>query len=252
MRLEKWGRNCVYCGDKGIPLEVEHATPLSRGGSDRVSNLAIACRECNNNEKGNMTLHEWMEKLKKSNRPKDKIRLANIQKVIVQLKKPLKDTAIVNSSRWYIFNKANKTCLPLEMGTGGRTKYNRIKQELPKTHYLDAACVGASTPKLQNTYIKPVEIRAVGRGNRQMARVDRYGFPKGHRQRKKNYFGFQTGDMVKAVIQSGKYAGVYSGVVAIRSSGYFDIKDFKGKVLAQGISHRCFRLLQYNDGYSYG
>ncbi|WP_424099890.1 HNH endonuclease [Moorena producens] len=34
------------------PLEVEHITPKSKGGSNRVSNLTIACRDCNQT-KGN-------------------------------------------------------------------------------------------------------------------------------------------------------------------------------------------------------
>lgn len=38
-----------------------------------------------------------------------------------------------------------------------------------------------------------------------------------------------------AVVSKGKYAGVYTGVVAVRASGYFDIKDVRGKVLAQGL-----------------
>ena len=37
--LEKWGRKCAYCDAKDVPLEVEHITPKSRGGSNRVSNL---------------------------------------------------------------------------------------------------------------------------------------------------------------------------------------------------------------------
>jgi 5-methylcytosine-specific restriction endonuclease McrA len=45
--LEKWGRKCAYCGKTGVPLEIEHIVPKSRGGSNRVSNLTLACRECN-------------------------------------------------------------------------------------------------------------------------------------------------------------------------------------------------------------
>ena len=45
--LEKWGRKCAYCGVENTPLEVEHIHPKSKGGSSRVSNLTIACRNCN-------------------------------------------------------------------------------------------------------------------------------------------------------------------------------------------------------------
>ncbi|MGE5655814.1 MAG: RNA-guided endonuclease IscB, partial [Actinomycetota bacterium] len=41
--LEKWGRKCVYCDVENTPLEVEHIHPKSKGGSDRISNLTLAC-----------------------------------------------------------------------------------------------------------------------------------------------------------------------------------------------------------------
>jgi len=55
--LEKWNRKCAYCGSSDVPL-VEHIVPSSRGGSDRVSNLTIACHRCNQ-KKGNRTADEF-------------------------------------------------------------------------------------------------------------------------------------------------------------------------------------------------
>ncbi|BBI73681.2 hypothetical protein HAALTHF_31920n [Vreelandella aquamarina] len=45
--LEKWGRECAYCGTADTPLEIEHVIPRSRGGSNRVSNLTLSCHPCN-------------------------------------------------------------------------------------------------------------------------------------------------------------------------------------------------------------
>ena len=56
--LEKWGRKCAYCGKTGVPLEVEHITPRSKGGSNKISNLTISCHECNQ-KKGNKTAEEF-------------------------------------------------------------------------------------------------------------------------------------------------------------------------------------------------
>src|SRR5262249_28351492 len=42
--LEKWQRQCAYCGATGVPLQIEHIVPSSRGGTDRVSNLTLACK----------------------------------------------------------------------------------------------------------------------------------------------------------------------------------------------------------------
>ena len=45
--LEKYDRTCAYCGKTDVPLQVEHIVPRSKGGTDRVSNLTLACKECN-------------------------------------------------------------------------------------------------------------------------------------------------------------------------------------------------------------
>ena len=45
--LEKWGRQCVYCGAKDVPLEVEHICPRAKNGSNRLGNVTGACEPCN-------------------------------------------------------------------------------------------------------------------------------------------------------------------------------------------------------------
>ena len=45
--LEKFGRKCIYCGAEGVPLNIDHIVPKSAGGSNRVSNLVLACVDCN-------------------------------------------------------------------------------------------------------------------------------------------------------------------------------------------------------------
>ncbi len=85
--LEKWGRNCVYCGKSDRPLQVEHIKPKSKGGSDRVSNLTLAC-ECCNQKKSDQSLSEFLKK---------KPDLA--KKIEDKAKSPLQDAAAVNSTR---------------------------------------------------------------------------------------------------------------------------------------------------------
>ena len=92
-------------------------------------------------------------------------------------KKTLKDAAVLNSTRKALIKQIGKIGLPLEIGTGALTKYNRAKRKLPKTHWIDAVCVGASTPKtIELEGIYPISIIATGHGSRQMCRVDKYGF----------------------------------------------------------------------------
>ena len=61
--------------------------------------------------------------------------------------------------------------------------------------------------------------------------------------------GFATGDMVKAVVPSGKKAGTYQGRVAIRKSGFFNIQT--SEAVIQSISWRHCQLLSFNNGYGY-
>ncbi|MCL4255790.1 MAG: HNH endonuclease, partial [Anaerolineae bacterium] len=84
---------------------------------------------------------------------------------------------------------------------------------------------------------------------RQMTKPDKYGFPRATRQRKKVYFGFQTGDMAKAMVTSGKKIGIYVGKVAVRASGAFNITTATETI--QGIHHRFFKFIHKSDGYTY-
>ncbi len=236
--LEKFERQCIYCGAEDTPLEIEHLIPRSKGGSNRVSNLGIACHACNQ-KKGNKTVQEFL---------KEKPDLA--KKILARAKKPLADTSAVNSTRWELFNQLKQLGLPVEVGTGGLTKYNRCSQNLEKTHWLDACCVGKSTPKLLIKNIRLLQIKATGHGTRQMCRTDKFGFPSRYVPRYKFIYGFQTGDIVKAIVTKGKKIGTYTGKVATRSSGSFNISTTNG--LIQGISYKYCQNIQKKDGYCYG
>jgi len=110
----------------------------------------------------------------------------------------LADAAAVNATRWKLHDELKLIGLPVEVGSGGLTKYNRCRQNLPKTHWLDAANVG----KVDTLYIEdyqPLLITAKGHGTRQICRTDKFGFPKRYCSPKKIHKGFQTGDIVKAV-----------------------------------------------------
>lgn len=234
--LEKWGRKCAYCGVENTPLEVEHIHPKSKGGSSRVSNLTIACRNCNL-AKGNRDIKDWMSG-----------KADILSRVLKFASQPLKDAAAVNSTRWELFNQLKQTGLPVTTGTGGQTQYNRTRMRLPKTHWLDAACVGVVEPLNILTW-KPLLITAKGWGKRQMCTPNKYGFPSLHRTRCKTFFGFQTGDMVRAVLPSGKFAGTHVGRLAVRESGVFDLRTAWGKI--SPVRHKYCKTVHRNDGYMY-
>jgi 5-methylcytosine-specific restriction endonuclease McrA len=234
--LEKWGRTCAYCGSENVPLEIDHIHPRSLGGSDRVSNLTLACRSCNL-KKGNRPVGEFLAKTPE-----------RLSTILARAKAPLKDAAAVNTTRWALFQALKATGLPVETASGGRTKWNRTRLLLPKTHALDAACVG-KVDRIEGWNRPCLSIKSTGRGSYQRTRLDSFGFPRGFLTRTKAHFGFQTGDRVMAIVTKGKKTGTYAGRVAVRSSGSFNIQTGSGVV--QGISYKDCRLLQRADGYGY-
>ncbi|MEH1769106.1 RNA-guided endonuclease IscB [Nostoc sp.] len=235
--LEKWCRQCAYCGIKDVPFQVEHIHPRANGGSNSVTNLSLSCEKCNT-KKGTKDIKEFLKK--------DPARL---ERILKQAKRPLADAAAVNTTRWALFRVLKETGLPIETGSGGLTKFNRSEQKLEKTHWLDAACVGKSTPILKIKGIKPLLIKATGHGSRQSCRTDKFGFPSRYVPKFKFVKGFQTGDIVKAIVVTGKKVGEHVGRVAVRTSGSFNISTKDG--LVQGISHKYCFAIHKKDGYSY-
>ncbi len=236
--LEKWDRECAYCGAKNVPLEIEHIQARSKGGSDRVSNLTLACTPCNQ-KKGNKDIKEFLKR-----KPK------RLKKIQAQAKVPLKDAAAVNATRYATGNVLKDFGLPITFSTGGRTKFNRTTRGYPKAHWIDAACVGESGAKVViPPAITPLIITAKGRGSRQKCSMNQYGFPRTSPKKHKRVKGFQTGDIVKAVVTKGKKIGTYIGRVVVRARGSFDIGIGKKKV--SGISYKYCQLIQRVDGYEY-
>jgi 5-methylcytosine-specific restriction endonuclease McrA len=234
--LNKWNRACAYCDAQNVPFEVEHIHPKSKGGSNRVSNLALACRSCNN-KKDNLPIDVFLAK--------DQSRL---KRILVQAKAPLKDPAAVNSSRWRLFNELKATGIVVKTGTGGQTKFNRVQNKIPKTHALDAACAGHV--EFVSDWQKPtLSIKCSGRGTYARTKLDSYGFPRGYCLRQKQVHGFATGDIVRAKVTKGKKSGTYFGKVAIRESGSFNISTNAGVI--QGVSHQYCKVVQRADGYGY-
>jgi len=236
--LSKWKHTCAYCGVSGVPLELDHVVPRSRGGSDRESNRVASCCNCNL-QKGNRPIEEFLQ-----DRPE------LLQRIQMRLKAPLADAAAINTLRWTLFERLHATGLKLEVGSGGRTKWNRVSRGLQKTHWLDAAVVGASTPaELHTERVFPWLIKATGRQRRQMVLMDKRGFPRTRPKLQSCVQGFRTGDIVQADVPDGKKSGSYVGRVAVRASGFFNITTKSATI--QGVSVRSCTLLHRADGYSY-
>lgn len=181
--LEKWNRKCAYCGCKDVPLQIEHIHCKAKGGTNRISNLCLACEPCNKN-KGTKSIELFLAK-------KPEL----LKHILSQAKKPLKDAAAVNTTRLALLIALKETGLPVSVGTGGRTKWNRTRFGVAKAHWLDAACVGVMD-SISVLVSKPLLVTCRGQGGRQKAMLNAFGYPKQHRSLKPIH-GWRTGDIAK-------------------------------------------------------
>ncbi len=225
--LIKYAYRCAYCGKTDCPFELDHIVPRSRGGSNRVSNLCLACHACNQ-AKGDKTAAQWGH-----------------PEVEVQAQHPLKDAAAVNATRFKLVETLRVCGLPIGTWTGGRTRWNRARFGIEKTHALDALCVGQMAAVAAGR-LKTLSIIATGRGQHCRTNWDKYGFPVGYLMRQKRVRGFQTGDRVRAVVPEPlKTAGTHLGRLRVRKSGSFRV----GSV--DGIGAAYCQMVQRADGYEY-
>ncbi|MCL8016356.1 RNA-guided endonuclease IscB [Streptomyces sp. AS02] len=236
----KWNNACAYCDATGVPLNIEHLKPRSRGGSNRITNLVLACTPCNE-AKGSKPVEVVL-----AHRPD---RLARI---LQQIKASLHDPAAMNATRWQLTEALATLGLPVHTSTGMCTKDNRCAMGLAKTHTLDALSVGHLDHEAGDTIVRyPGQVlvaKATGRGSYARTTTDRYGFPRLRRARIKQHFGYVTGDLVRARVPTGKWAGTWTGRISVRARGQHSLTTPMGRV---NVSHWNLELLQRGDGYGY-
>lgn len=162
--LAKWGKACAYCGTTGVPLNIDHIHPRSRGGSDRISNLCTACVPCNEG-KSNQPVEDFLRQSPE--------RLAL---VLAQAKAPLHDAAAVNATHWALWHALDAAFPTVRTASGSRTKWNRLRTGTPKSHTLDVLCVG-ELQAVDRAPARVLVVTATGRGSYSRTRTDKHGFP---------------------------------------------------------------------------
>ncbi|RZN15195.1 MAG: HNH endonuclease [Methanosarcinales archaeon] len=214
--LEKWKRKCAYCGQANVPLEVEHIIPKSRGGSDRVSNLTIACHKCND-EKGTQTAAEF-----------GRLGIQN------KAKKPLKSAAFMNIIRWKVVDH-----FKCKWTYGHKTKYGRIKAGLDKSHINDAFIIAGG--KTQKHTGKNIIEKQVRRQNRSLykANIQKGGMLK--RNTVKEVKEFRRFDKVE-------YKNKEFFIFGLRSSGYFNLKNIEGEKVTDSVSLKKLTFIERARG----
>jgi 5-methylcytosine-specific restriction endonuclease McrA len=223
--LSQWKRRCAYCGITSVPLQLEHIIPRSRGGSDRVSNLALACEPCNQ-KKGSQTAREF-----------------GFPQVQAQAGVPLKDAAHVSSMKTALVTHLREQFGDDQVSItfGYETKYKRIQTlHLPKSHINDAVAIACEIGK----GVQPLEsihhLRCLARGQYQRFN----GLHSEHKcwsQRKVK--GFKLYELVQA-------KGVVGYIAGRREKGSFVIKDMtSGKKLLEVVPSKLVRVARPKEGW---
>ena len=258
--LQRDGRTCQYCGETKGQMEIDHVIPKSRGGSDRISNLATACHPCNQ-VKGNRPLEEFL-----AGKPE---RLARIRR---RLQASLQSAAHLNALMPRIVADLRELGIATKETDAVNTAYNRRQLGVDKTHVNDAACL-TGPEALLNVPERVTEVTAVGHGKRQMlTQISRHGTPRFKTGVKGKYQGYRAWCRLPRAVQGftpmpghklrqRRVSGICSGdLIAYEdpagesSQGYAVLTNNKtrGRVSGQkSVSLKNVKLLARSNGYRY-
>ncbi|EFH89427.1 RNA-guided endonuclease IscB [Ktedonobacter racemifer] len=223
--LEKWKRTCAYCQARGVPLELEHIVPRSRGGGSRESNLTLACRPCNE-RKGQQTAAEF-----------------GFPQIQAQARVPLKDAAHVSAIKTSVLQQLRSLFGTAQVSVtyGYETKYKRIQVlGLPKSHTNDAVAIACEMGERVKPREEVYQIRCLPRGQYQR-------FNGRHSEHKcwapRKVRGYKLYEVVKA-------KGVVGYIGGRREKGAFIIKEVSsGKKLLEVVPSKLERVARPTQGW---
>jgi len=223
--LEKWQRQCAYCGAEEVPLEVEHIVPRSRGGSNRVSNLTLACQPCNE-RKGKQTAAEF-----------------GYPTIQAQARTPLKDAAHVSTLKTAVVQRLRAIfgTDKVAVSYGYETKYKRTRVlGLPKSHTNDAVAIACVMGEVVEPSTVTHVLRCVPRGKYRL-------FNGKHSEHRiwapRKVKGWKLYERVAAKGQVGYIGGR-------RLKGSFVLKDLStGKTILEVVPSKLQRLARCTHGW---
>jgi N6-L-threonylcarbamoyladenine synthase len=199
-------------GCKNHILNVHHIESRKTGG-DAPNNLITLCEECHN------AYHDGELKL-------------NLKRG-----QSFRDAAFMGITRWEFYSRLKKLYPCVDLTYGYITKNSRIRNNLVKTHCVDARCITG------NPMVTPLgcyyQQKVVRTRNRQIhkATVNKGGYRKLN-QSPKYVFGYQLFDKVK--MPDGRVCFIFGR----RIRGSFDVRTLDGVKLSAGVSHKKLTLLE--------
>lgn len=206
---------CQCCKGKSKDkiLNVHHIESRKTGG-DSPNNLITLCETCHQKyHKGELNVS-----LKRNT-------------------KSLRNEALMNSTRWILYKKIKEIYPNCKLTYGYITKNKRIKNNLPKTHAVDAFCISnnLSAERLNYYY----QYKCMRNHNRQIHKIQIY---KGNVRKPHNLGkyvkGFQAFDKVKIL-----NIDMVGFIKARRVRGVFTISDIYGNAF-KDVSYKKIKLLE--------
>ena len=196
--LARDGHKCQHCkGRSKDPILNVHHIESRKTGGDSPSNLITLCETCHK------AYHRGDIELK------------------AKRGKSLRDAAVMDIMKWRLYNELKYFHPNVNMTFGYITKYNRINNNISKSHVADAFVISKNlNAKRLDYYYK---IRLVRRHNRQIhkAKILKGG------KKKMNQSPFEVSGfrLFDRVMFNNQYYFVYGR----RISGFFNIRDIDGK-----------------------
>ena len=214
------GHICQCCKGKSKDkvLNVHHLESRKTGGN-APNNLITLCETCH---KG---YHKETVKLPKS----------------IHRGMKFNDASFMGIMRWTFYNRLKDLYPNVSMTYGYITKNIRIRNNLPKEHYVDARCISG------NAIAKPLGVvyfqKKVRCHNRQIHRATI--LKGGIRKRNQAPYEVKGYRLFDRVFCNGQEYFIFGR----RSSGFFDIRTLDGTKVNKGISYKKLVLLEKRKNY---
>ena len=204
---------CCKGKSKDKVLNVHHIESRKTGGN-APNNLITLCETCH---KG---YHNGTVELPKT----------------IKRGMSFKDATFMGIMRWSFYNRLKEIYPNVVMTYGYITKDTRIKNNLPKDHYIDARCIsGNPNAEPLGYYFYQKKVRC---HNRQIHKVNTLkGGKKKLNQASYLVKGFRLFDKVE-------FEGQICFIFGRRSSGYFDIRKLNGEVISRSVSWKKLKILE--------
>ena len=217
--LYRDNHTCQCCKGKSKDkvLNVHHIESRKTGGN-APNNLITLCETCH---KG---YHKGTVKLPKT----------------IKRGMSFRDATFMGIMRWSFYEELKRRYPKVRMTYGYITKNVRIKNNLPKEHYVDARCISG------NPKVKPLDYyyyqKKVRCHNRQIykATINKGGKKKSN-QSPYEVLGYRLFDKV---ICKGQVGFIFGR----RVSGSFDIRKLNGEKISAGISYKKLQLIEQRKG----